>query len=111
MNNLEYKCFHLHLRNESNIDNYDLGHAYMYKNNNTIILYSKRDSTKYLNKFENIQRILTFDMENEIPDIYYNKIVESFLLNGFNSNTCYNYSMYNSSRRVIQVDYFFIFWL
>ena len=24
MNNLEYKCFHLYLRDESNIDNYNL---------------------------------------------------------------------------------------
>ena len=94
MNNQIYKCC-LHLRDESNIDNYDLGHAYLYKKDNILILYRGRDSTRHLNKLENIQNILTFDMEDEIPDNYYNKIIESFLLNGFDSNTCYNYSMFD----------------
>jgi hypothetical protein len=34
-------------------------------------------------------------MEHEIPEYYYKKIIDSFLLNGFNSNTCYNYLMYD----------------
>ena len=44
---------------------------------------------------ENKRTLLKFDMENNIPNYYYDKIIEKFLRNGFYSNTCHNYSMLN----------------
>lgn len=87
-----YKCFSFHLRDETNKYDYDLGYVYLYKKDTKLILYHKKDS---FSQYENIHNILTFDMEYEIPDYYYRKIIKSFLLNGFNSNTIYNYLMYD----------------
>jgi hypothetical protein len=89
-----FKCY-LHLRDESNMYDKDLGHAYLYKNGTKLIIYCAKDSIRHLYTLENRRTILVFDMENDIPNDYYDKIIEKFLRNGFYSNTCYNYSMYN----------------
>ncbi len=87
-----YKCYSFHLRDESNKYDYDLGYVYLYKKDTKLILYHQKDS---FSQFEKIYNILTFDMDYEIPEYYYRKIIDSFLLNGFNSNTYYNYIMYD----------------
>jgi len=95
MSNIKTLRCPLYLRNETN-DNYkvDLGHAYIdIIDNHAIRLRCAKNSTSHLYELENHMNLLYLDMENDIPSKYYKDIEYNFL-NGFNSNTCYNYSMF-----------------